>query len=152
MTTLAGTAVLVVDDDVDNIELLSFAIEHAGGSVRSANDAVAALHVLGTWVPDILLIDLSMPRMDGYELLATLRSSRTFAQIPAVAVTAEAFDGVKERCIEAGFAEYVTKPFDVDALLALIETLVRASATRIITPPSGVPGDPALLAEATRRR
>jgi CheY-like chemotaxis protein len=149
MASLAGTAVLVVDDDPDNVELLSFAIEQVGGTARGAEDAAAALQLLGTWLPDILLIDLSMPRVDGYELLATLRSSRTFRQIPAVAVTGHVFVEVKERCIEAGFAAHVTKPIDVAALLALIETLARASGTRIITPPSGpVPSE---LAKAKGR-
>jgi CheY-like chemotaxis protein len=123
VTVLAGVSVLVVDDDADNVELLSFAIEHAGGTVRGAIDTAAALEVLGMWVPDILLIDLSMPRVDGFELLATLRSSRTFRQIPAVAVTAHAFDGVKERCIEAGFADHITKPVDVPFLMAAIRSL-----------------------------
>jgi CheY-like chemotaxis protein len=131
--------VLVVDDDPDNVELLSFAIEQAGGTVRSAKDGLAALEMLGTWVPDILLLDLSMPGMDGLELLATIRRSRRLRQVPAVAVTAHAYDIDRERCLGAGFAEHVTKPVDVAELLALIETLtaVPNSTARAITPPSG---------------
>jgi CheY-like chemotaxis protein len=76
------TAVLVVDGDPDNEELLSFTIEHAVATVSGGNDAVAALQVLGTRVPDILRIDLSMPRMDGYELLATLAAAGRFDGSP----------------------------------------------------------------------
>jgi CheY-like chemotaxis protein len=130
VASLAGTAVLVVDDDPDNVELLAFALEYAGGTVRSAKDGLVALEVLGTWVPDILLIDLAMPGMDGYELLATIRSSRTLRRIPAVAVTAHAFDADKDRCIDAGFAQHVTKPVDVAELLVLVEMLTRASSAR----------------------
>jgi CheY-like chemotaxis protein len=138
MTSLHGTSVLVVDDDPDNVELLSLAIERAGGKVRSANDARDALETLGAWIPDMLLLDLSMPGMDGYELLASIRASRRLRHIPAIAVTAHAFDSDRERCLEAGFAEHITKPVDVPELLALIETLtsVPQSTARIITPPS----------------
>jgi CheY-like chemotaxis protein len=136
MTSLRGTAVLVVDDDLDNVELLSFAIEQAAGKVRSAKDGRGALETLTTWLPDILLLDLSMPGMDGYELLASIRTSRRLRHIPAIAVTAHAFDIDRERCLQAGFAEHVTKPVDVPELLALIETLtsVPQSTARLITP------------------
>jgi CheY-like chemotaxis protein len=139
MTSLGGASVLVVDDDPDNVELLSFAIQRVGGKVHSAKDGREALATLGGWLPDILLIDLSMPQMDGYELLATIRTSQRLRHIPAVAVTAHAFDIDRERCLEAGFAEHVTKPVDLTELLALIETLtaVPRSTARVITPPSG---------------
>jgi CheY-like chemotaxis protein len=138
MISLDGTSVLVVDDDPDNVDLLSFAIGQVGGTVRSAKDGLVAIATLGAWLPDILLIDLSMPRMDGYELLATIRIDRRLRHIPAIAVTAHAFDIDRERCLEAGFAEHVTKPVDVTELLALIETLtaVPQSTARLITPPS----------------
>jgi CheY-like chemotaxis protein len=123
VTVLAGISVLVVDDDADNLELLSFAVEHAGGMARGAKDGIAALEVLGTWLPDILLVDLAMPDVDGYELLATVRTSARLRHIPAVAVTAHAFDGVKERCIEAGFADHIAKPVDVPLLMAVIRSL-----------------------------
>jgi CheY-like chemotaxis protein len=123
VTVLAGLSVLIVDDDADSVELLAVAIEQAGGTARGAKDALVAIDVLGAWVPDVLLIDIAMPDVDGYELLATVRTTAGLRHIPAVAVTARAFDAGRERCIEAGFADHLTKPVDVPVLLAVVRSL-----------------------------
>jgi CheY-like chemotaxis protein len=75
-------------------------------------------------VPDVMLLDLSMPRMDGYELLAPIRTSTRLRHIPAVAVTAHAFAADKKRCFVAGFADHITKPVEMPILIAVIRSLL----------------------------
>ena len=83
---LTGTAVLVAEDNVDDREILEYLLGQHGGAVRSARTAREALEALLTWTPDVLLLDISMPDMDGFELLATIRGVARLRQVPAVAV------------------------------------------------------------------
>jgi CheY-like chemotaxis protein len=121
--TLDGTAVLVVDDDADSVELLGFVVSHAGGIVRTATSGPEALEILSGWTPSVLLLDVAMPRMDGCALLAAVRCQPALAAIPAVAITARASARDQARNLEAGFAVHVSKPFDVMALLDIVEGL-----------------------------
>ncbi len=123
VTTLNGTAVLVTDDDVENLDGLSFLIAHEGATVRTARSAREALNVLRTWTPDVILLDVSLPDMDGCDLLAAIRREPTLREVPAVAVTGLALARDRARCTEAGFAVHITKPFDLEALIGLIARL-----------------------------
>ena len=121
--TLTGTTVLVADDDADKLDDLAFLIASEGATVRTARNAREALDVLRTWMPDVMLLDVSMPDMDGCELLAVIRREPTLREVPAVAVTGFSLARDRRRCVEAGFAGHMTKPFDLEALLRLIARL-----------------------------
>jgi CheY-like chemotaxis protein len=112
-----------VDDDRDGLELLAHVIEQVGGDVRMAKNAREALALLLTWTPDVLLLDISMPDMDGYELLRTIRGVHRLQEVPAVALTALAFKRDEDRAAEAGFNAHVTKPYEVEGLIKLVERL-----------------------------
>jgi CheY-like chemotaxis protein len=127
MVALHGTAVLVADDDADARELLEFLLREAGGTVRVASTANEALDILVEWTPNVLLLDLAMPETDGYSLLSRIRGEARLRAIPAVAVTAKAYPTDRARCIDAGFAEHVTKPYDGEALLDLVARLGRGT-------------------------
>jgi CheY-like chemotaxis protein len=120
---LAGMTLLLADDDPDSLEVLTYLIRQEGGTVRTADSAREALEVLLTWTPDVLLLDIAMPEIDGFALLATIRGVERLRDVPAVAVTAHAYERDRERCIEAGFAEHVPKPYDAERLLGLIADL-----------------------------
>jgi CheY-like chemotaxis protein len=77
-----------------------------------------------TWTPDVLLLDIAMPEMDGCELLTTIRGIERLREVPAVAVTARAFERDKERSANAGFAAHVSKPYQIEALVDVIGGLV----------------------------
>jgi CheY-like chemotaxis protein len=124
MTSLRDIKILVVDDDPDSRELLEYFIAQEGAVIRDAKNAREAMEALLTWTPDILLLDISMPDMDGYELLETIRGVSRLRGIPAVAVTAHAFERDKERSAKAGFAVHVSKPYDIAALVESIGNLV----------------------------
>ncbi len=120
---LHGTAVLVADDDPDNLEILGFVISEEGATVRMARDGRGALNLLPGWKPDVLLLDIEMPDMDGYELLSVIRRHAGLHDVPAIAVTALGYPSDKDRAFKAGFEAHMTKPFEVAALIDLIEWL-----------------------------
>jgi CheY-like chemotaxis protein len=120
---LQGAAFLVADDDADNLEILQYLIGQEGGKVRSAASAREALELLLTWTPDVLVLDISMPDMDGYELLSAIRGVTRLREVPAVAVTAHAYERDRDRCIQAGFVQHLPKPYDPVTLIEVLAGL-----------------------------
>jgi CheY-like chemotaxis protein len=117
---------LLVDDEPDNSELLGLYLEGQGAGVRVASSAREALQLLESWKPDIMLLDISMPEMDGYDLLKTIRRNPALRSTPAVAVTAHAFERDKRLAAQASFSSHVSKPYDCEALLYIVERLTIA--------------------------
>jgi len=117
---LKDTTVLIVDDDVRNIFSISKALENYGVKVASAIDGKEALHQLEVSNPGIVLMDMMMPVMDGYEAMRQIRSNHKYAKLPIIAVTAKAMDGDRSKCLEAGASDYITKPVDIDQLISLL--------------------------------
>src|ERR1700733_13342222 len=111
------------DDDADVLEILEGLIADEGATVRSATTARKALEVLRTWTPDVLLLDISMPDMDGCELLMLIHRHAELREVPAVAVTGYDDARDRKRFTQAGFAGHIAKPFYVETLVKLIATL-----------------------------
>ena len=113
--------VLIVDDDVRNIYSLTKALEVFKMNVITAFDGKEAIKILEEHPDtDIVLLDMMMPNMDGYETAEKIRSMPKFLNLPLIAVTAKAMTGDREKCIKAGASDYITKPVDVDQLLSLL--------------------------------
>lgn len=122
---LEGWTVLVVDDEEDSREVAQLMLEMAGATVVTATDGIQALAKVGEYKPHFILSDLSMPEMDGWRLMKELNRKRATAHIPVIALTAHAMSGDRERAIEAGFVNYITKPLDPDKFLwQLVNLLV----------------------------
>lgn len=118
---LNGKTVLVVDDDVRNIYSLTKALEVLKMNVITAIDGKEGLKVLEeNPETDVVLLDMMMPNMDGYETAKRIRENHKFKNLPVIAVTAKAMTGDREKCINAGASDYITKPVDVDQLLSLL--------------------------------
>ncbi|RPD38673.1 response regulator [Chitinophaga barathri] len=117
---LRGKTVLVADDDVRNIFSLSKALEQCGMKVISAMDGKEALDKVKKEPVDIVLMDMMMPEMDGYESTRLIKADPQTAAMPVIAVTAKAMRGDREKCIEAGASDYISKPVDIDQLLSLL--------------------------------
>ncbi len=118
---LAGKKVLIADDDVRNIFSLSRALENFEMKVYSATDGREALQQLSENPEiNIVLMDMMMPEMDGYESMKEIRKIPRFQKIPIIAVTAKAMAGDREKCIRSGASDYITKPVDTDQLLSLL--------------------------------
>jgi CheY-like chemotaxis protein len=114
--------VLIVDDDNRNIYALRMVLKAKGFDCLTATDAKTGLQLLASQ-PDIgvVLLDMMMPEMDGYEAIARLRENPSLDHIPVIAVTAQAMVGDREKCLAAGAAAYVSKPIDQDVLLDLLK-------------------------------
>jgi CheY-like chemotaxis protein len=118
---LKDKTVLIADDDIRNIYSLTRALETYQMKVVSAMDGKEALQQLQEHPEtDIVLMDMMMPEMDGYESTQRIKSNPKFRKLPVIAVTAKAMVGDREKCIEAGASDYISKPVDIDQLLSLL--------------------------------
>jgi HAMP domain-containing protein/CheY-like chemotaxis protein len=124
---LEGKRVLVVDDDVRNVFALTSVLEHHGMSVVFAENGREGIAMLQQHPDvDLVLMDVMMPEMDGYETMTEIRKRPQFRKLPIIALTAKAMKGDRERSIEAGASDYITKPVDVDQLLSLMRVWLYA--------------------------
>jgi len=121
MDVLRGKQLLIADDDVRNIFSLTKVLEQYGISVKAATDGREAVEqMLQGQEVDAILMDIMMPEMDGYEAIRRIRKLPGCAKLPIIAITAKAMKGDKEKCLEAGASDYISKPVDVDQLLSLL--------------------------------
>ncbi|WP_407551225.1 HAMP domain-containing protein [Streptomyces sp. Pv4-95] len=118
---LANRLVLIVDDDIRNVFALTHVLGRVGISVKYAENGREGLEVLDR-APDVslVLMDIMMPEMDGYEMIQAMRRTPRFAELPVIALTAKAMPGDREKAIEGGADDYIPKPVDVDGLLTVI--------------------------------
>jgi CheY-like chemotaxis protein len=118
---LIGKKVLVVDDDVRNIFALSSVLERRGMIVLTAGTGREAITLLEA-TPDvaIVLMDIMMPEMDGYETMQVMRQNPSLRRLPIIALTAKAMKGDREKCLEAGASEYLAKPVNTEQLLSAL--------------------------------
>lgn len=105
--------VLLVEDNQDNQDLMRFLLERNGYEVVTANNGRLALDVARSENPDVVLMDLTMPEMDGWEAAAAMKEDPALAHIPLVAVTAHTLPGDRRKTLGAGFDNYVSKPINV---------------------------------------
>jgi len=118
---LVSKNVLIVDDDVRNLFALTTAFERYKMNVVTAESGQEAIHLLNQHENiDIVLMDIMMPEMDGYETTQKIRRETKNSALPIIAVTAKAMKGDRQKCIEAGASDYITKPVKVDQLLSLM--------------------------------
>ncbi|HEY4215022.1 MAG TPA: HAMP domain-containing protein [Steroidobacteraceae bacterium] len=118
---LKGRKVLVVDDDIRNIFALNSLLERHNMQVISATNGQEAISLVeGTEDLSLVLMDVMMPEMDGYETMRRIREKPQFRMLPIIALTAKAMKGDREKCLEAGASDYVAKPVNTDQLLSLV--------------------------------
>ena len=118
---MAGDPVLIVEDNEKNMKLVRDILLALGYTPIEANSGEAALPLAAEQAPALVLMDIQLPDMDGAEALQRLRSDERTAEIPVLALTAQAMQGDRERFLAAGFDGYLSKPVDVDELIAVVE-------------------------------
>jgi two-component system cell cycle response regulator DivK len=118
--------VLLVEDDRDNFELVRILLENAGYSVLSAHTGQGALEMARTEHPDLILMDLSLPIMDGWTAARELKHDPETASIPLIALTAHTLPGDRQRALDAGFNGYISKPINVMHFYEELEKILLA--------------------------
>ena len=122
---MSKSRVLIVEDNVDNFELVRFLLERAGYQVLSAANGVEGVDAAKREQPDLVLMDLSMPEMDGWRATAQMKAEETTRHIPVLALTAHTLPGDRKRAIDAGCDGYISKPINVASFDKLVATLLR---------------------------
>jgi CheY-like chemotaxis protein len=123
---LRGRKVLVVDDDIRNVFALNSLLERHDMQVINASNGYEAIDLLErTDDLSLVLMDVMMPEMDGYETMRRIRTKPQFKLLPIIALTAKAMKGDREKCLEAGASDYVAKPVNSDQLLSLVRMWLR---------------------------
>jgi CheY-like chemotaxis protein len=116
--------ILLVEDDDLNRDMLSRRLQRKGHELLLAADGMQAILMAESETPDLVLLDMSLPVIDGWEVARRLKASPTTARVPVVALTAHAMAGDRERALAAGCDDYDTKPIDFPQLLARLEALL----------------------------
>jgi signal transduction histidine kinase/CheY-like chemotaxis protein/HAMP domain-containing protein len=136
--TLKGKTILVVDDDVRNIFALTSLLEEHNMNVVHAENGRAGIELLKSRPDiDLVLMDIMMPEMDGYETMSTIRQIPEFRSLPIVALTAKAMKGDRAKCLEAGASDYITKPVDLEQLFSVLRVSMGTShqeASQMVAP------------------
>ncbi len=118
---MEGKKVLVVDDDVRNVFALSHALKAQRMTVVRAENGRQALELLEANPDiDVVLMDIMMPVMDGYEAIGKIREQKKHWKLPILALTAKAMKGDREKCIDAGANDYLAKPIDIEKVLSML--------------------------------
>jgi PAS domain S-box-containing protein len=124
LTTLSGVHILIVDDDPDNLDILQFILQQEGATVTAMSSPFSAIEQIAAQSSDLIISDIGMPELDGYELIQQVRALPQGQQIPALALTAFAYQEDQRKAIEAGFQAYITKPINPIELSEVITQLL----------------------------
>lgn len=122
---LAEWRVLIVDDQRDNLSVAEMVFHFHKAEVRIAHNGIEGLEVLKEYQPTLILLDLSMPEMSGWEMFKELRENEKTAHIPVIALTAHAMAGDEARVMQAGFDGYIAKPFSVATIVFQIQSILK---------------------------
>ena len=128
---LSGKTVLVVDDEPDNRDIMRVIVEEiVGCRATVAKDGQEALEEVRDRRPDLILLDLMLPKIDGYQVMRTLRSDPQTSNIPVIAITAMAQPKDRERAVDAGAVDFIDKPFDLDEVADKIRAVLDSASAQ----------------------
>ena len=122
---MSGERILYVEDNFENRILVKRVLEVEGYVVLEAEDGPSGMRLATQEMPDLILMDINLPEVDGYEVTAELRQNSSLAHVPIVALTANVLKGDREKSLAAGCDGYIQKPIDVDLLPAQIAAFLR---------------------------
>jgi two-component system cell cycle response regulator len=117
---------LIIEDNAANLELMTYLLDAFGHGVRVACDGVEGLEAIGAELPDVIICDVQLPRMDGFAVARHLKGDPALRTIPLVAVTALAMVGDRDRILAAGFDGYIAKPIEPEQFVRQVEAFITA--------------------------
>jgi diguanylate cyclase (GGDEF)-like protein len=148
----APQKILVVDDDIDIAGFVRMSLQVEGYDVEVAHDGLAALQMVRSYQPDLMILDVMMPELDGIEVLRRVRADPVTTALPVIVLTAKGQTPDKVIGLQAGADDYVVKPFDTLELVVRVQnTLRRNRESREVSPLSGLPGNHRILREIADR-
>lgn len=133
-----STCILVIEDNADNMELVRYVLVAFGFLVCEAIDGETGLELARSERPDLIVCDLHLPGIDGYEVAKRLKADATLKSIPLIAVTAYAMVGDRERVLDAGFDGYITKPLDPQTFVPQIDAFLQLPASTPVPRLAGI--------------
>jgi diguanylate cyclase (GGDEF)-like protein len=147
-----ATKILIADDEPHIRRILQFLLEQAGYEVVAAADGRQALALLAQESPDLVLLDVMMPHLDGFAVLAEMRQNRETSRLPVIMLTARGESTARIKGLKSGANDYVAKPFDHEELLARVANMLETcQAQREASPLTGLPGNLAIERQVQRR-
>jgi two-component system cell cycle response regulator DivK len=130
---VAEKKILVIEDNLINLSLMQMTFENRGYLLLSATNGEDGLRLAAEERPDLIIADIQLPNMDGLEVIRTLRQTPQVANTPAIALTAYAMKGDKERILGAGYDAYIEKPFNIRELRRVVEDMLEVPPLREVT-------------------
>lgn len=124
---MAGEPILIIDDNVLNLKLVTYLLTAKGYDIHTAANAEEAMKTLKTFQPRLILMDIQLPGMDGFELTKKLKADPNYKNIPIIAITAYAMKGDKEKVLAAGCDGYIAKPIDTRTFPDIINKYLHSS-------------------------
>ena len=124
--------ILMVEDNFDNISIYTTILEHYGYAVQAAEDGVKALELARTSSPDLILMDISIPRINGWEVTRTLKDDPSTAQIPIIVLTAHALSADRDRAYMEGADSYIAKPAEPSKVVTEVQRLLAQAAAKVV--------------------
>lgn len=122
--------ILLIEDNEQNRYLATFLLERSGFTVTSAADGIRGIELASEMLPDIILLDIQLPGLDGYEVAANLRQNAALTDVPIVAVTSFALQGDREKALNAGCNGYLEKPIDPETFVASVVSFLHVTGQR----------------------
>src|SRR5271157_5062680 len=122
---MTAGSILVIEDNLDNLELVSFLLERGGFQTIKATDGRSGLELARSQQPDLILMDLTIPEIDGWHLAQQLKKDATTTIIPLLAMTAHILPGDRKKALDSGCDGYITKPLDIPNFIPTIEKYIR---------------------------
>ncbi|MCX6556045.1 MAG: response regulator [Candidatus Aminicenantes bacterium] len=122
-----GRVILIVEDDPKSVKLLRDLLQIRGYTTLEATDGKQGVDMARAKMPDLIFMDMQMPVMDGFEAINILKTDPATKSIPVIALTAFAMQGDREKCMEAGYDDYITKPLDIRALVTKVKEYLEKS-------------------------
>lgn len=109
--------VLIIEDDLDNLEMVQFLLQRAGYATLTAQNGTEGLQLAQNQLPELILLDMTIPGLDGWKLAAALKADESTRRIPIIALTAHTLPGDRKRALDAGCDGYISKPLNVETFL-----------------------------------
>lgn len=114
--------IVVIEDNPANLELMTYLLNHSGFEISTAINGEEGIELIQKNNPDLIICDIQLPKMDGYEIAKQLKSSSQYKDIPLIAVTAYSMAGDQMKILAAGFDDYISKPIDPETFIARIKS------------------------------